>query len=66
MLKKKENKKELIMQSALELFASKGFYTTTIPDIAASLKMSVGNMYNYFKSKDSLQEILVYALALGA
>lgn len=61
MLKKKENKKELIMQSALELFASKGFYTTTIPDIAASLKMSVGNMYNYFKSKDILaKEIIKY------
>ncbi|DAB28155.1 MAG: TetR family transcriptional regulator [Sulfurimonas sp. RIFOXYD12_FULL_33_39] len=61
MLKKKENKKELIMQAALELFASKGFYTTTIPDIAASLKMSVGNMYNYFKSKDILaKEIIKY------
>ncbi|ABB44716.1 transcriptional regulator, TetR family [Sulfurimonas denitrificans DSM 1251] len=61
MLKKKENKKELIMQAALELFASKGFYTTTIPDIAASLKMSVGNMYNYFKSKDILaREIIKY------
>lgn len=61
MLKKKENKKEIIMQSALELFASKGFYTTTIPDIAASLKMSVGNMYNYFKSKDILAtEIIKY------
>jgi AcrR family transcriptional regulator len=61
LLKKKENKKELIMQAALELFASKGFYTTTIPDIAASLKMSVGNMYNYFKSKDILaREIIKY------
>jgi len=61
LLKKKENKKELIMQAALELFASKGFYTTTIPDIAASLKMSVGNMYNYFKSKDILaKEIIKY------
>lgn len=49
------------MQAALELFASKGFYTTTIPDIAASLKMSVGNMYNYFKSKDILaKEIIKY------
>ena len=61
MSKKKQDKKELIMQAALELFASKGFYTTTIPDIAASLKMSVGNMYNYFKSKDILaKEIIKY------
>lgn len=56
---KKQEKKEQIMQKALELFASKGFYSTTIPDIATSLKMSVGNMYNYFKSKDILaQEII--------
>lgn len=49
------------MQVALELFASKGFYATTIPDIAASLRMSVGNMYNYFKSKDILaKEIIKY------
>ncbi|QOY52764.1 TetR/AcrR family transcriptional regulator [Candidatus Sulfurimonas baltica] len=61
MLDKKQLKKEQIMQSALELFASKGFYNTTIPDIATSLKMSVGNMYNYFKSKDILaKEIIKY------
>ena len=54
MFDKKQQKKDQIIQKALELFASKGFYSTTIPDIAASLKMSVGNMYNYFKSKDIL------------
>jgi len=49
------------MQCALELFSIKGFYNTTIPDIASSLKMSVGNMYNYFKSKDILaKEIIKY------
>ncbi|EDZ61552.1 transcriptional regulator, TetR family [Sulfurimonas gotlandica GD1] len=61
MLSKKEQKKEQIMQSALELFSVKGFYNTTIPDIANALKMSVGNMYNYFKSKDILaKEIIKY------
>ena len=58
-LSKKEKRKEQIMLGALELFASKGFYTTTIPDIALSLKMSVGNMYNYFKSKDILAEEII-------
>jgi len=61
---KKQLKKEQIMQTALKLFATKGFYTTTIPDIANSLKMSVGNMYNYFKSKDILaKEIIKYISA---
>jgi len=58
---KKQLKKELIIQSALELFASKGFYSTTIPDIASSVKISVGSMYNYFTSKDVLaKEIIKY------
>jgi TetR/AcrR family transcriptional regulator, repressor of fatR-cypB operon len=56
---KKQLKKEEIMQAALELFASKGFYNTTIPDIAKALKMSVGNMYNYFKSKDTLAKEII-------
>jgi AcrR family transcriptional regulator len=56
---KKLRKKEKIMQKALELFASKGFYNTTIPDIAFALKMSVGNMYNYFKSKDLLAKEII-------
>jgi AcrR family transcriptional regulator len=49
------------MLGALKLFSTEGFYTTTIPDIANELKMSVGNMYNYFKSKDILaKEIIKY------
>ena len=65
---KKEQKKEQIMQSALEIFSLKGFYNTTIPDIANAVKMSVGNMYNYFKSKDVLaKEIIKYiSIYLGA
>ncbi len=56
---KKQKRKEQIMQCALELFASQGFYSTTIPDIAKTLKMSVGNMYNYFKSKDILAKEII-------
>jgi AcrR family transcriptional regulator len=57
----KEEKKEIIMQTALNLFAKKGFYNTTIADIAKEMQMSVGNMYNYFPSKESLaKELLIY------
>jgi len=51
---KKEEKKINIMEASLKLFSTKGFYNTTIPDIAKSIGMSVGNMYNYFKSKEAL------------
>jgi AcrR family transcriptional regulator len=57
----KEEKKELIMKTALNLFAKRGFYNTTIADIAREMGMSVGNMYNYFPSKESLaKELLIY------
>jgi AcrR family transcriptional regulator len=57
----KEEKKEIIMQTALNLFAKQGFYNTTIADIAKEMEMSVGNMYNYFPSKESLaKELLIY------
>jgi AcrR family transcriptional regulator len=57
----KEQKKENIMQVALQLFSSNGFYVTTIPDIAKKIGMSVGNFYNYFSSKDILaKELIVY------
>ena len=57
----KEEKKEVIMRTALSLFAKKGFYSTTIADIAKEMGMSVGNMYNYFASKEALaKELLIY------
>jgi len=58
---KKAQKRETIIQTALKLFSTNGFHKTTIPDIAAKLGMSVGNLYNYFSSKDLLaQEIIRY------
>ncbi len=57
----KEQKRENIMNVALQLFSINGFYATTIPDIAKKIGMSVGNFYNYFASKDVLaKELIVY------
>jgi len=58
---KKALKRESIIQASLQLFSTNGFHRTTIPDIAKKLKMSVGNLYNYFSSKDVLaKEIIKY------
>ncbi len=56
---KKEDKKNIILEASLKLFSKKGFYNTTIPDIAKSINMSVGNMYNYFKSKETLAMAII-------
>lgn len=55
----KEAKKNTIIENALKLFSKNGFYNTTIPDIAKSMKMSVGNMYNYFSSKEELAKYAI-------
>ncbi len=52
----KEKRKLEIIKGSLKLFAQNGFYVTTIPIIAKDLGMSVGNMYNYFKSKEELAQ----------
>lgn len=67
-MSKKQKKTEQILEAALKLFSTKGFYSTTIPDIAKSMSMSVGNMYNYFSSKEALaKEIIKYSSdVLGA
>ena len=57
----KEEKKKGIISAALKLFSERGFYVTTIPDIAEKVGMSVGNFYNYFSSKDILaKELILY------
>jgi len=57
----KESRKETIIHTALDLFSKHGFYNTTIPDIAKQVGMSVGNFYNYFRSKDILaKELILY------
>lgn len=59
---KKSSKSEKILEAALLLFSKNGFYATTIPDIAKSMGMSVGNIYNYFSSKEKLaKDIIKYS-----
>ncbi len=56
---KKERKKLEIIKTACKLFAEQGYYNTTIPDIADALNMSVGNLYNYFNSKEELAKYIM-------
>jgi len=58
----RQEKKQLIMDVALELFAENGFHATSISQIAKKAKISKGLIYNYFESKnDILEEITRWA-----
>ena len=56
----RESKKKLIMDTALELFASEGFHTTPISKIAAAAGISKGLLYNYFDSKEDLIKTIIF------
>jgi len=50
----KEEAKERIIQAALQIYAEKGPYESTMDDVAKKLGVSKGALYLYFKSKDEL------------
>ncbi|MCP4457846.1 MAG: TetR/AcrR family transcriptional regulator [Cytophagales bacterium] len=54
-----------ILNAALELFAIKGFDSSSIADIAKKANISKGLMYNYFSSKDDLLKALIDQLNKG-
>lgn len=49
-----EKKREEIMKEALEVFAEKGYYNTTLSDIAERCGMGRTTLYQYFKNKDEI------------
>nr|WP_321357379.1 TetR/AcrR family transcriptional regulator [uncultured Draconibacterium sp.] len=55
----RKQKKHLIMETALGLFAENGYHATSISQIAAKAKISKGLTYNYFKSKKEILDELM-------
>ena len=49
-----EKTKEVILQTALELFRDRGFEVTTMRDIAKAAKVATGAAYYYFPSKEAI------------
>jgi len=54
MRKKEANIREKIIRSALKIFAQKGFFKTTVDDIAQATGVAKGTVYLYFKNKEDL------------
>lgn len=48
-----------ILEAARRCFRNRGFHQTTLRDIAHEFGMSVGHIYNYFESKESIIEALI-------
>lgn len=59
----RNSKKALIQETALELFATKGYHSSSISMIAKMAGISKGLIYNYYSSKEELlNEIINHGL----
>ena len=51
---KRNRKKELIIDAAIQVFAEKGFYLAKVADVARRAGVADGTIYLYFKNKDDI------------
>jgi Transcriptional regulator len=52
-------KRSVIATAAKDLFIKQGFHATSMRDIARSAGVSLGNLYNYFETKDAIFESII-------
>ncbi|MDO5560984.1 MAG: TetR/AcrR family transcriptional regulator [Oscillospiraceae bacterium] len=60
--KRKDEKKQMILDTAAKVFSQKGYHNTTIKDIVNEASISVGSFYFYFKSKEDLFTELYWSI----
>ena len=53
-----EDKRRLILDAAVRVFAHKGYHTSRVGDIATEAGVAHGLLYHYFSSKDELLETI--------
>jgi len=50
---------EALLAAAAEVFAAKGFDAATMTEIAAQSDSSIGSLYQFFRTKEAVAEVLV-------
>jgi len=58
-----EEKRRLILDAAVRVFARKGFHQSRVGDIAREAGVAHGLLYHYFDSKDQLLGVVVREIA---
>lgn len=54
-----QGKKEIIEDAACVLFIGNGFHATSMRDIAKGADVSLGNLYNYYPTKEAIFESII-------
>tara|TARA_R110002072_G_scaffold293580_1_gene463034 strand:- start:949 stop:1521 length:573 start_codon:yes stop_codon:yes gene_type:complete len=55
----REERKEQILQAALEIFAQESYHKASMASVALRAKVSKGLIYNYFRSKDEILATII-------
>lgn len=55
-------KQKAVLQASLQLFSEKGFENTSTNEIASLANVAVGTVYQQFKSKDQLLQVVIESL----
>jgi AcrR family transcriptional regulator len=54
-----QERKFVIEEAAKELLIKQGFHATSMRDISKCAKVSLGNLYNYYKTKEAIFESII-------
>jgi TetR/AcrR family transcriptional regulator, repressor of fatR-cypB operon len=57
--------RERIIAAALQLFTQRGYFSTSVPDMARTAQVSVGSIYHHFKDKEDVARALFVGLMEG-
>jgi AcrR family transcriptional regulator len=57
--------RERIIAAALQLFTQRGYFRTSMPDMARTAQVSVGSIYHHFKDKEDVARALYLSLMEG-
>lgn len=61
--KKPDERRIEILDTAMDLFMSKGYESTSVEDITNTMQIAKGSFYNYFKSKQEVFETCMLLVA---
>ncbi|MGV8990624.1 MAG: TetR/AcrR family transcriptional regulator [Thiobacillus sp.] len=53
---------ERVVAAALQLFTQRGYFSTSVPDMARAAQVSVGSIYHHFKDKEDVARALYFGL----
>lgn len=57
--------RERVIVAALQLFTRRGYFNTSVPDMAHAARVSVGSIYHHFKDKEDVARALCQSLMEG-